>query len=211
MNDLRCRPSSRPREKPRAAGAEGRAGSRCGSGLVELFHYDSEEFWFRDGHLLLRGNNGTGKSKVLSLTLPFLLDAQLKPSRIEPDGDAGKRMAWNLLMDSYDRRIGYAWIEFGRIAEDGAPHYLTLGAGLSAAAARPQVDSWFFVHRGRPPRRRASTTDLWLTSAQRRRADEGAPARALRDRGQVFETATQLSSRRRRAAVPPRAPGATTR
>jgi hypothetical protein len=21
-------------------------------GLVELFHYDSEEFWFRDGHLL---------------------------------------------------------------------------------------------------------------------------------------------------------------
>ncbi len=42
-------------------------------GLVELFHYDSEEFWFRDGHLLLRGNNGTGKSKVLSLTLPFLI------------------------------------------------------------------------------------------------------------------------------------------
>ncbi len=40
-------------------------------GLVELFHYDSEEFWFRDGHLLLRGNNGTGKSKVLSLTLPL--------------------------------------------------------------------------------------------------------------------------------------------
>ena len=33
-------------------------------GLVELFHYDSEEFWFHDGHLLLRGNNGTGKSKV---------------------------------------------------------------------------------------------------------------------------------------------------
>ncbi|MGY4422023.1 hypothetical protein ACVWY2_004472 [Bradyrhizobium sp. JR6.1] len=30
-------------------------------GLVDLFHYDSEEFWFRDGHLLLRGNNGTGK------------------------------------------------------------------------------------------------------------------------------------------------------
>ena len=25
-------------------------------GLVELYHYDSEEFWFHDGHLLLRGN-----------------------------------------------------------------------------------------------------------------------------------------------------------
>jgi hypothetical protein len=76
--------------------------------LVELFHYDSEEFWFRDGHLLLRGNNGTGKSKVLSLTLPFLLDAQLKSSRIEPDGDPGKKMAWNLLLGRHDRRMGYA-------------------------------------------------------------------------------------------------------
>jgi hypothetical protein len=69
-------------------------------GLVELFHYDSEEFWFRDGRLLLRGNNGTGKSKVLSLTLPFLFDAQLRPSRVEPDGDPGKKMAWNLLINA---------------------------------------------------------------------------------------------------------------
>src|ERR1700760_3643990 len=71
-------------------------------GLVDLFHYDSEEFWFRDGHLLLRGNNGTGKSKVLSLSLPFLFDAQLKSSRVEPDGDATKKMAWNLLLGKHD-------------------------------------------------------------------------------------------------------------
>src|SRR5207344_1266464 len=74
-------------------------------GLVDIFHYDVEEFRFRDGHLLLRGNNGTGKSKVLSLTLPFLFDAQIKPSRIEPDGDAGKKMAWNLLLGKYERRL----------------------------------------------------------------------------------------------------------
>ena len=41
-------------------------------GVVELFYYDSEEFWFTNGHLVLRGNNGTGKSKVLSLTMPLL-------------------------------------------------------------------------------------------------------------------------------------------
>ena len=135
-------------------------------GLVELYHYDSEEFWFRDGHLLLRGNNGTGKSKVLSLTLPLLLDAQLKPSRVEPDGDGGKKMAWNLLMNSYDRRIGYAWMEFGRIAEDGVPRYLSLGVGLSATAARPQVDSWFFLIEDADDAPRINQ-DLWLTSAQR--------------------------------------------
>ena len=152
-------------------------------GLIELFHYDSEEFWFRDGHLLLRGNNGTGKSKVLSLTLPFLFDAQLKSSRIEPDGDATKKMAWNLLVNRHDRRIGYAWIEFGRVGESGAPEYLTLGAGLSAATARPQVDSWFFVLEGQRLGR-----DLWLTSPTRVVLTRDRLRDALQDHGQVFET-----------------------
>lgn len=156
-------------------------------GLVELFHYDSEEFWFRDGHLLLRGNNGTGKSKVLSLTLPLLLDAQLKPSRIEPDGDSGKRMAWNLLMNSYDRRVGYAWIEFGRLAEDGAPLYLSLGVGLSAAAARPQVDAWFFLLEDADGTR--INHDLWLTSPQRVVLTRERLRELLKGRGQVFEAA----------------------
>jgi uncharacterized protein (TIGR02680 family) len=158
-------------------------------GLVELFHYDSEEFWFRDGHLLLRGNNGTGKSKVLSLTLPFLLDAQLKPSRIEPDGDSGKKMTWNLLMNNYDRRIGYAWIEFGRIAEDGTPRYLSLGAGLSAAAARPQVESWFFVLED-PGGAARINQDFWLMSPQRVVLTKERLRDALEGRGQVFDAAT---------------------
>lgn len=157
-------------------------------GLVELFHYDSEEFWFRDGHLLLRGNNGTGKSKVLSLTLPFLLDAQLKSSRIEPDGDSGKKMSWNLLMGSYDRRIGYAWIEFGRLAEDGTPHYLTLGAGLAAVAARPQVESWYFVLEDSDGAPRINQ-DIWLMSDQRVVLTRERLRDTLHGRGQVFDTA----------------------
>ncbi len=155
-------------------------------GLVELFHYDSEEFWFRDGHLLLRGNNGTGKSKVLSLTLPFLFDAQLKSSRLEPDGDGAKKMTWNLLLGRHDRRMGYTWIEFGRIDADGTARYLTLGCGLSAAAARPHVDSWFFLLE-----EQRIGQDLWLMSPTKvvltrerlREALQGQP-------GQVFDTAT---------------------
>ena len=159
-------------------------------GLVELFHYDSEEFWFHDGHLLLRGNNGTGKSKVLSLTLPLLLDAQLRPSRVEPDGDAGKKMAWNLLMGSYARRIGYSWIEFGRRDRDGGEHYLTLGAGLSAVEGRAEVDSWFFVLEaddGTPGPRIGQ--DLWLTTADRQVLTRERLREALAGRGQLFHGA----------------------
>ncbi|MDP3844493.1 MAG: TIGR02680 family protein [Oxalobacteraceae bacterium] len=154
------------------------------TGLIELFHYDSEEFWFRDGHLLLRGNNGTGKSKVLSLTLPFLFDAQLKSSRIEPDGDAGKKMAWNLLLGKYERRIGYSWIEFGRIDDEGRAEYLTLGCGLAATAARASVDSWFFLIESRRHGR-----DFWLISTQRAVLTRDRLRDALDGCGRIFDTA----------------------
>jgi len=155
------------------------------SGLVDLFLYDSEEFWFCDGHLLLRGNNGTGKSKVLSMTLPFLFDAYLRPSRIEPDGDANKKMSWNLLLgNKHDRRMGYTWIEFGRIDERGEPQFLTLGCGLSAASGRPNVDSWFFIVDGL-----RINQDLWLTNKQRVVLTKERLKEALEGRGQVFLSA----------------------
>ncbi len=117
-------------------------------GLVDLFYYDVEEFHFRDGRLLFRGNNGTGKSKVLALTLPFLLDGDLSPHRVEPDADPKKRMEWNLLLGGehpHTERLGYTWIEFGRRDDDGAAHYITLGCGLKAVAGRGVARHWFFV------------------------------------------------------------------
>ncbi|WP_435282055.1 TIGR02680 family protein [Streptomyces koelreuteriae] len=118
-------------------------------GLVDLFHYDVEEFWFRDGRLLLRGNNGTGKSKVLALTLPFLLDGDLSARRVEPDGDPGKRMEWNLLLGGehpHPERLGYTWIEFGRLDDTtGEAHFRTLLCGLKAVAGRGIARHWFAV------------------------------------------------------------------
>jgi uncharacterized protein (TIGR02680 family) len=118
------------------------------AGLVDLFYYDVEEFHFHDGRLLLRGNNGTGKSKVLALTLPFLLDGELAAHRVEPDGDRNKRMEWNLLLGGkhpHPERLGYAWLEFGRCRADGSAEYRTIGAGLKAVAGRGIARHWFFV------------------------------------------------------------------
>ncbi|GAB3173796.1 hypothetical protein GCM10027059_45460 [Myceligenerans halotolerans] len=117
-------------------------------GLVDLFYYDDEQFWFHDGRLLLRGNNGTGKSKVLALTLPFLLDGSIKANRVEPDADPKKRMEWNLLLGGAhpnSERTGYSWIEFGRLDEDGTQRFCTLGIGLKAAAGRGIVKTWYFT------------------------------------------------------------------
>jgi uncharacterized protein (TIGR02680 family) len=116
-------------------------------GLTDLFYYDQEEFAFRDGRLLLRGNNGTGKSKVLALTLPFLLDGELSPHRIEPDADPKKKMEWNLLLGGehpHNERLGYTWLEFGRAGGEG-PEFCTIGCGMKAVAGRGISAHWFFV------------------------------------------------------------------
>jgi uncharacterized protein (TIGR02680 family) len=118
------------------------------AGLVDMFYYDAEEFWFHDGRLLLRGNNGTGKSKVLALTLPFLLDGELAPHRVEPDGDRQKKMEWNLLLGGrhpHPERLGYTWLEFGRRAAGGSAEFRTVGCGLKAVAGRGIARHWFFV------------------------------------------------------------------
>jgi uncharacterized protein (TIGR02680 family) len=123
------------------------------AGLVDMFYYDQEEFWFHDGRLLLRGNNGTGKSKVLALTLPFLLDGDLAPHRVEPDGDRQKRMEWNLLLGGKHpspERLGYTWLEFGRRGADGIEEFRTIGCGLKAVAGRGIARHWFFITSQRP-------------------------------------------------------------
>ena len=148
------------------------------AGLVDMFYYDVEEFRFHDGRLLLRGNNGTGKSKVLALTLPFLLDGELAAHRVEPDGDRQKRMEWNLLLGGrhpHPERLGYTWLEFGRLHADGTPEYRTLGCGLKAVKDRGIVRHWFFVTTRRIGADLALVTDggVSLTREKLREAVEG--------------------------------------
>lgn len=115
------------------------------SGVLQMFRFDEQEFWHEQGRLLLRGNNGAGKSRVLALQLPFLLDGELASHRVEPDRSPDKRMEWNLLLGKHKDRRGYTWLEFGRVGEDGTAHFLTIGCGLQAAESRGITGRWFFV------------------------------------------------------------------
>jgi len=157
------------------------------AGLVDLFYYDVEEFHFHDGRLLLRGNNGTGKSKVLALTLPFLLDGELAAHRVEPDGDRNKRMEWNLLLGGkhpHPERLGYAWLEFGRKLADGTVEYRTIGAGLKAVAGRGIARHWFFVTSQRVG------SDLSLLSPTRVALTREKLRDAVDGHGTVYDTAS---------------------
>jgi hypothetical protein len=151
------------------------------SGFLNLYRYDSEEFHYENGRLLLRGNNGTGKSRVLALQLPFLFDGEISSQRLEPDADSAKRVEWNLLMGRYPDRTGYTWIEFGRRDTDGEEHYLTLGCGLSAVSDKSGVRKWFFITSGRIGK------DLQLANEARQVLGKDRLRERLGSNGQVFE------------------------
>ncbi len=181
-------------------------------GLLNLYLYDCEEFRYENGHLLLRGNNGTGKSRIMALQLPFLFDGQLASYRVEPDADSSKKMEWNLLMGKHNERTGYTWIEFGKVL-DGATNvsptngypasghsqtngdvagadtmfndecYLTLGCGLSATKGSGMRKPWFFVTNQRVGR------DLFLQSETGHPIGKSALTNAIGEHGEVFDTA----------------------
>ncbi len=154
---------------------------RCG--IINLYRFDAEEFHFHRGRLMLRGNNGTGKSRVLALTLPFLLDGEVALHRLEPDGDPAKRAEWNLLMGQLEDRLGYTWIEFGRRTPEGEQRWLTLGCGLSATKGKPGVTRWFFITRMRVGH------ELFLMTPSRTPLKKDRLVEALAERGTVYNNA----------------------
>jgi len=152
------------------------------SGIVNLYRFDNEEFHFEDGRLLLRGNNGSGKSRVLALQLPFLLDGEVSPARIEPDGDSAKRIEWNLLMGRHPDRTGYTWIEFVQRTAEGTLRHLTLGCGLRAVAGQTGLHSrWFFVTSRRVGH------DLFLQTAQHTPIGRERLAELIGDSGRIIQ------------------------
>lgn len=132
------------------------------AGIQNIWEYDDQRFCFHHGRLLLRGGNESGKTKALEVLLPFLLDANLAPQRLDPFGSRSRPMKWNLVNDETreDHRIGYVWLELGR--RDGEQsHFITIGAGLRAKRANPEVEDWYFITPKRVDR------DLHLLDAQR--------------------------------------------
>lgn len=111
-------------------------------GFVNFWLYDVDEFTFEDGKLLLRGQNGSGKSITTQSFIPFILDGDRTPSRLDPFGSGDRRMEYYFLgEEGKEESTGYLYLEFKKTESEECR---TIGIGQRARKGKP-MDFWGFV------------------------------------------------------------------
>lgn len=113
-------------------------------GFLNFWLYDQEEFSLQDGHILLRGNNAAGKSITTQSFVPFILDGDRRPERLDPFGSRDRKMEFYLLGDNErEESTGYLYLEFRK---PGTEEYRTIGVGMRAQRGK-SIDFWGFCLR----------------------------------------------------------------
>ena len=160
------------------------------AGIINLYEYANEVFDFAGGRLLLRGHNTSGKTKALELLLPFCLDGDINPKKLDPFGSVHKDMKWNLVGCTGDeKRVGYVWLEFERLDDSPTKARITVGVGMRAHRDVADVPRWYFVVRGR-----AVGDDLELLRGREPIAKAELVA-ALGDDGEVLDSQRDYRAR----------------
>ncbi|MBP1158720.1 TIGR02680 family protein [Rhodococcus sp. PvR099] len=118
------------------------------AGIINLWDYRDQEFSFADGRLVLRGPNGSGKTKALEVLFPFVLDGRIEPRRLNPFAGEERTMKSNLLYRGQDSAHSYVWMEFAR-GSQADPEAVTVGIGMRATRQNDKVTRWHFVADGR--------------------------------------------------------------
>ena len=115
-------------------------------GLVNFWLYDKEEFSLIDGKIMLRGQNGSGKSITTQSFIPFILDGDRSPERLDPFGSRDRKMDYYFLEDTdADDVTGYVYLEFVRINENSQREFRTIGIGQRAQRGKGMTGFWGFI------------------------------------------------------------------
>ncbi|KUN35829.1 hypothetical protein AQJ30_24515 [Streptomyces longwoodensis] len=116
------------------------------AGIVNVWYYYDQRFALSGGRLVLRGSNGSGKSRALEMLLPFVLDADRR--RMDATG-SGKVRLEDLMRaggQGQANRLGYVWVELARTADDGLQErYLTVGALIRYSHSTSEAKAWYFL------------------------------------------------------------------
>lgn len=111
-------------------------------GFVNFWLYDEETFSFSDGKLLLRGQNGSGKSITTQSFIPFILDGDRTPSRLDPFGSSDRKMEYYFLGEGRkEESTGYLFMEFKK---ENTHQYRTIGIGQRAQKGKA-LTFWGFL------------------------------------------------------------------
>jgi len=116
------------------------------AGLLDYWYYDEEYFDFSDGRMLIRGQNGSGKSVTMQSFIPLLLDGKKSPERLDPFNSKARKLEDYLLgeheISGKEVGLGYLFLEFKKRNED---IYASIGMGIKAKRGMGITDSWYFV------------------------------------------------------------------
>lgn len=116
------------------------------AGIVNVWFYYDQRFDLSGGRLVLRGSNGSGKSRALEMLLPFVLDADRR--RMDATG-SGKVRLEDLMRaggEGQPNRLGYVWLELTRTtAAEIAVEYLTVGALVRYSHSTKEAKAWYFL------------------------------------------------------------------
>lgn len=111
-------------------------------GFVNFWLYDEETFSFADGKIFLRGANASGKSITTQSFIPFILDGDRSPERLDPFGSKDRKMEYYFLGNGEkDDVTGYLFLEFRK---GDTQQYRTIGIGQKAQKGK-QMSFWGFL------------------------------------------------------------------
>ncbi|MEU6807761.1 TIGR02680 family protein [Streptomyces sp. NPDC046831] len=143
------KPDSPTAGRTRAAGAHPHRWRLNRAGIVNVWFYFDQRFVLSGGRLVLRGSNGSGKSRALEMLLPFVLDADRR--RMDATG-SGKVRLEDLMRaggDGQANRLGYVWLELVRDVEDSGSEqraeFLTAGALIRFSHSTAEAKAWYFL------------------------------------------------------------------
>src|SRR4051812_11422739 len=123
------------------------------AGILNVWYYYDTEFDLSGGRLVLRGTNGSGKSRALEMLLPFLLDGDRR--KMDATG-SGKVRLQDLMKaggEGQPNRLGYLWLELARDPDENpdpdaapaGPEYLTIGALVRFSQSTAEAKPWYFT------------------------------------------------------------------
>lgn len=114
------------------------------AGVLNYWYYKYQLFPFEKGHLLLKGQNGSGKSLTTQSFLPLLLDGNKQPQRLDPFGSRSRKFIDYIFGENPEEteKTGYLFLEYKKQKTE---ERIVTGIGYRANINKNEVNTWYFV------------------------------------------------------------------